>query len=111
MTFVDCHSSLQYPSMPWLQVGDKVAAGAAWSYPTPSPTFARIKDCIAFYPAMMDACFVDDERVHSSNIIFVHGLLVASHCAKPTQCDKASQYDKAANIYQQPHVVINEILH
>ncbi len=44
-------------------VGDKVAPAAAWSYPQPSPTFASIKDHIAFYPQYMDACWVDGERV------------------------------------------------
>ena len=44
-------------------VGDKVAPAAAWSYPQPSPTFASIKDNIAFYPQYMDACWVDGERV------------------------------------------------
>ena len=44
-------------------VGDKVAPAAAWSYPQPTPTFASIKDHIAFYPQYMDACWVDGERV------------------------------------------------
>ena len=44
-------------------VGDRVAPAAAWSYPQPSPTFASIKDHIAFYPQYMDACWVDGERV------------------------------------------------
>jgi len=44
-------------------VGDRVAPQAAWSYPSPSKPFSCIKDCVAFYPSLMDACFVDDERV------------------------------------------------
>lgn len=44
-------------------VGGAVAARAAWSYPQPSPAFAAIRDHVAFYPAAMDACNVDGERV------------------------------------------------
>ncbi len=44
-------------------VGGAVAARAAWSYPQPSPAFAAIRDHVAFYPAAMDACTVDGERV------------------------------------------------
>jgi len=35
---------------------------AAWSYPEPTPNFALIKDYIAFYPALMDGCYVDGEK-------------------------------------------------
>lgn len=44
-------------------VGDAVAARAAWSYSQPSPAFAPIRDHFAFYPAAMEACTVDGERV------------------------------------------------
>jgi hypothetical protein len=37
--------------------------GAAWSYPDPSPSFAMLRDHVAFYAAAMDACFVDGEQV------------------------------------------------
>ena len=47
---------------------DVVAGGerrprAAWSYPAPTPGFAMLRDFVAFYPAAMDACFVDEEQV------------------------------------------------
>lgn len=70
-------------------VGDRVAEGAAWSYPTPSPTFARIKDCIAFYPAMMDACFVDDERVTPQPGTF-YGGWITSKVVGPFKGEKGS---------------------
>ena len=38
---------------------------AAWSYPAPSPAYAQLAGMVAFYPALMDACFVDDERVQA----------------------------------------------
>ena len=36
---------------------------AAWFYPQPTAAFAAIKDYVAFYPAMMDECYVGEERV------------------------------------------------
>ena len=36
--------------------------GAAWSYPDPTRSFAIIRDHIAFYPGLMEACFVDGEQ-------------------------------------------------
>jgi uncharacterized protein (DUF427 family) len=45
-------------------VGGRTRAGrAAWTYHDPSPGFEPIRDAVAFYPAAMDACWVDDERV------------------------------------------------
>lgn len=36
---------------------------AAWGYDAPSDAFAPLRGHVAFYPAKMDACFVDDEQV------------------------------------------------
>ncbi|MBD2538590.1 DUF427 domain-containing protein [Coleofasciculus sp. FACHB-SPT36] len=44
-------------------VSDKQAPNAAWGYPDPTPSFASIKDYLAFYPQMMDVCSVDGEQV------------------------------------------------
>lgn len=44
-------------------VGDKQVANAAWRYFQPSPNFIGIRDCYAFYPRPMDACYVDGELV------------------------------------------------
>ncbi|NIS59654.1 MAG: DUF427 domain-containing protein [Proteobacteria bacterium] len=44
-------------------VGNKRAERAAWYYPDPQPAYAAIKDHMAFYPAPMDACYIDGERV------------------------------------------------
>ncbi len=44
-------------------VSDRVAARAAWGYPDPTPAFSEIRDCLAFYPEPMDACYVDGEKV------------------------------------------------
>ena len=44
-------------------VGEKAARKAAWSYPKPTPSFAAIKDHVAFYAGLMDRCLVDGEEV------------------------------------------------
>jgi uncharacterized protein (DUF427 family) len=43
--------------------GEAVAARAAWAYPEPAAAFLAIRDHLAFYPAAMDECTVDGERV------------------------------------------------
>jgi uncharacterized protein (DUF427 family) len=43
--------------------GERRAKRAAWTYHDPLPGFESIRDAVAFYPALMDACWVDDERV------------------------------------------------
>lgn len=44
-------------------VGDKRLEDVAWYYPNPTPAFAAIAHYVAFYPAPMDACYVDGELV------------------------------------------------
>ncbi len=46
-----------------VRVNEKVAKKAAWSYPYPSAEFLEIKNYLAFYPRLMDACFVNGEKV------------------------------------------------
>ena len=46
-----------------IEVGDKRVVDAAWAYANPVADFAAIKDYVAFYPGMMDACYVDGEPV------------------------------------------------
>jgi uncharacterized protein (DUF427 family) len=48
-----------------VQVAERRADNAAWYYPEPVPAYAALRDYIAFYPGMMEACFVDGERVKS----------------------------------------------
>ncbi len=40
-------------------VGGREARKAAWSYPDPTPSFAPIRDHLAFYAGPMDECRVD----------------------------------------------------
>lgn len=43
--------------------GGRRIANAAWTYPSPSPAFEAIRNYIAFYPQLMDSCFVGEEQV------------------------------------------------
>ena len=53
--------------------GERVASRAAWYYPSPSARFASVAGHVAFYPGRVDACFVDDERVHPQEGDFYGG--------------------------------------
>lgn len=46
-----------------IRIGAASASNAAWFYPQPSSGFRAIAQYVAFYPTLMDACFVDGERV------------------------------------------------
>ncbi|MEG4803622.1 DUF427 domain-containing protein [Microcoleus sp. ARI1-B5] len=56
-------------------VGSKEVVNAAWFYPNPDRVFAPIKDCVAFYPSLMDACYVDGELVQSQPGDFYGGWI------------------------------------
>jgi uncharacterized protein (DUF427 family) len=42
---------------------DLVAEQAAWTYPSPTPGFAVLRDHVALYPGRVDACYVDGALV------------------------------------------------
>jgi uncharacterized protein (DUF427 family) len=42
--------------------GARVERGA-WTYHDPTAGFEEIRDAVAFYPALMDACYLDAEKV------------------------------------------------
>jgi uncharacterized protein (DUF427 family) len=48
---------------------------AAWSYPSPIPAYASLKDYVAFYPSLMDACWVDGEKVRAQEGDFYGGWI------------------------------------
>lgn len=58
-------------------VGDKKAENAAWFYPDPSPGFASLKDYVAFYAHVMDACYVDGEKVQPQPGNFYGGWITS----------------------------------
>lgn len=39
------------------------AERAAWTYPDPAPAYSALRGTVAVYPAAVDACTVDGERV------------------------------------------------
>ncbi len=46
-------------------VNDFTAENAAWGYPQATAEFGSIRDHVAFYAHLMDACYVDGERVQA----------------------------------------------
>lgn len=55
--------------------GNRSATNAAWSYLHPTPAFEPIAGYIAFYPASMDECRVDDIPVLSQPGQFYGGWI------------------------------------
>ena len=45
--------------------GGREVRDAAWYYPDPAPGYEALRDHIAFYPARVDAAFVDEEQVRA----------------------------------------------
>ncbi len=56
-------------------VGDKRAENAAWFYPDPTQGYTSIKNCVAFYPQKMDACYVEGELVKPQSGSFYGGWI------------------------------------
>jgi len=56
-----------------VEVGWEVSEGAAWSYDFPTRAYRMLKDHIAFYPAKVDACWVDEYRVRPEPRSFYGG--------------------------------------
>lgn len=58
------HSPLKGEASYWtIQIGDRVAENAAWSYLSPLPGGPQVKDYIAFYWDQMEAWYEEDEQV------------------------------------------------
>ena len=58
-------------------VGATIVKNAAWFYPPPSKSFAAMAHYIAFYPAKMDACFVNDELAQAQEGDFYGGWITS----------------------------------
>jgi uncharacterized protein (DUF427 family) len=58
-------------------LGDAVAAAAAWQYPRPAPGYEAMAGHVAFFPARMEACFVDEERVAPQQGDFYGGWITS----------------------------------
>ncbi|MGB3722271.1 MAG: DUF427 domain-containing protein [Pacificimonas sp.] len=64
----------------------KRAERGAWGYSAPTRAFAALKDHVAIYPAMMEACYLDGERVEPQQGGF-YGGWITSHVAGPFKGD------------------------
>lgn len=58
-----------------LDLNEHTSERAGWSYPTPTPAFAQIRDHIAFYASKVEACWVGDERVQAQQGDFYGGWI------------------------------------
>jgi uncharacterized protein (DUF427 family) len=73
-TFCEWKGAASYYS---IAVGAKTLADAAWYYPHPAHPYEALANYIAFYPAKMDACYVDDERVQAQAGDFYGGWITS----------------------------------
>ena len=58
-----------------IDVNGKQAGRAAWCYPEPTSAYATIRDHIAFYGHLVDACFVGDEQARPQPGSFYGGWI------------------------------------
>ncbi|MER7447893.1 DUF427 domain-containing protein [Microbacterium sp. NPDC097977] len=58
--------------------GDRVAPGAGWNYPHPSPGYEMLTDMVAVYAGPMDECTVDGEIVVAQPGGFYGGWVTSS---------------------------------
>lgn len=50
---------------------------AAWTYPAPEPGFEELEGHIAFYPSLMENCWVDGEKVSAQEGDFYGGWITS----------------------------------
>jgi len=58
-----------------IAVGGRRVESAAWFYPAPAPGYEVIANHVAFYPARVDACWVDGERAQAQEGDFYGGWI------------------------------------
>jgi uncharacterized protein (DUF427 family) len=58
-------------------VGNRTGRDAAWTYLNPTHAYRSIAGYLAFYPSMMDACFVEDEQVRAQESDFYGGWITS----------------------------------
>jgi uncharacterized protein (DUF427 family) len=61
-----------------LEVAGKRSDNAGWSYPNPTPAFAAIAGCLAFYASRVDQCLVGDELVQPQQGDFYGGWITSN---------------------------------
>lgn len=60
-----------------VEVGGEKALAAAWYFPLPTQIYEPMKGYVAFYPQLMEACFVDGERAKPQPGGFYGGWITA----------------------------------
>jgi uncharacterized protein (DUF427 family) len=60
-----------------IEVGDRRAENAAWCYANPVQMYLPMKDYLAFYPALMDACSIDGEPIQAQEGDFYGGWITS----------------------------------
>ena len=60
-----------------IETGERTEVRAAWFYPAPVPAYASLKDHVAFYPSLMDGCWVDGEKVEAQEGDFYGGWVTS----------------------------------
>ena len=60
-----------------LATGTEVVERAAWTYRHPVPSYAAIKDHVAFYPSRVDRCLLGDEVVEAQEGDFYGGWITS----------------------------------
>ena len=61
-----------------IQSGDKKVIKAAWQYPEASGIYKPMQNYVAVYAHLMDACFVNDERVSAQEGSFYGGWITSN---------------------------------
>jgi uncharacterized protein (DUF427 family) len=59
-------------------VGERRLERALWSYPQPTEAFAALAGWFALYPALMDGCWLDGERVQPQPGGFYGGWITSA---------------------------------
>ncbi|WP_425639131.1 DUF427 domain-containing protein [Algoriphagus yeomjeoni] len=61
----------------YIQVGAKTASRAAWGYLNPNKAYPQLQKTISIYAHLMDACYVNDEKVQAQEGDFYGGWITS----------------------------------
>ncbi|MFT6857312.1 MAG: hypothetical protein ACJA0X_003301 [Cyclobacteriaceae bacterium] len=61
-----------------IEVNGSKAKKCAWGYPNPNDRFAALKGHVSVYAHMMEACFVNDEKVQAQEGDFYGGWITSN---------------------------------
>lgn len=87
-SFCEWKGQAQYWSV---RAGERLIENCGWSYPSPTKRFAALKDHVAFYCAVMDACFVGEEQATPQPGGF-YGGWVTSDLAGPFKGEPGTEF-------------------